>query len=424
MKLSTVLSLFISIFNIIIFQNAIAFDLTVVGNIAHADGLGRISIGVIDMLKDDLEINCICPKIDFTNVSEEVQSLVLNPDKTPGNVSILFNPIWYHGHDNFKNTPESPIKIAYSMLESTKIPPEWVLVLNKHFDAVVVPDHFLIEVYQNCGVTIPIFELPIGMYLKDFFQRPSRQSHPSTPFVFGSTVSCDERKNYSLLIQSFAEEFGNSKNVILKLNTKRGFVDFYKELIESLNISNIIFNNNLLNQSEYVDFIDSFDCFINISKGEGFSLCPREALALGIPCILSRNSAQITLCDTGLVKEVPSLIPEPAFYFGMFGNKKTGNFFTCEKEDVKLALRDVYTNYNFYLKKAEPGPIWVSQYLWDNLKKKYLNLIKPKKILFGKKNKITNNFFMTNSRRLYKKYTKTFSNASIPVLEKKFRSSE
>jgi glycosyltransferase involved in cell wall biosynthesis len=380
-----------------------AYDLTVVGVIKHADGLGRLPIGVIELLKDDLEINAICCHLVPTNVSEEVKAIALHPDKAPGSVSILFNPLWCATAPFYIEVPDSPIKIAYSMFESTCIPPEWTKILNENFDAVVVPDPFVVETYRNSGVIIPIFELPIGMFLDDFLNRPTR-SRPSSRFVFGSTVTCDARKNYGLMIESFAEEFGNSNEVILKLNARYGTEQVYQEQIKSLGVSNIIFNTNILNQEQYLNFLDSFDCFINISKGEGFSVCPREALALGIPCILSRNSAQITICDTGLVREVDSSIKEPTNYGYVFGDQQIGELSNCAKEDVRAALRDVYENYKFFLEKARNGPEWVAKYSWNELKKKYLNLIKPKKILYGNRNIITDEYLMTNSKKLYYKY--------------------
>lgn len=386
----------------------IAYDLTVVGTVGHADGLARISVGVMDLLKDDLKINCIPTYINLKDINKDIQNIISKPNKQPGTVSFFSSPLWYSNDPLlFKKVPKSKIKIAYSMLESTSIPPEWVEILNSKFDAVAVPDHFLVEVYANSGVTIPIFELPLGMYLDDFLLKPKRQ-RPSYPFVFGTTVSCDERKNFSLMIQSFAEEFGNVEGVVLKLNSRQGSADYYSDLIKSLGVSNIIFTHDILNKAQYIEFIDSFDCFINIAKGEGFSLCPREALALGIPCVITNNSSQITICKSGLVRAVPSNILEPTNYWGMFGGQQVGYFSSCYKEDVKLALRDVYTNYPIYLNKSEAGPEWVSQYCWPNLKMKYLNLLKPKKIIHGEANEITDDYLMTNSYKLYKKYKKTF----------------
>lgn len=384
------------------------YDVTVIGTVGHADGLARISVGVMEILKDDLKINCIPTYTNLKDIHKDVQKIISKSKKTPGIVSFFCSALWY-SYDPFlfKKIPNSNIKIAYSMLESTCIPPEWVTILNSTFDAVVVPDLFLVDVYANSGVTIPIFELPLGMYLEEFLQRPQRQ-RPGYPFVFGTTVSCDERKNYALMIQSFAEEFGNVEGVVLKLNSRQGLAGYYKELIESLGVTNIIFTHEVLNKEQYVEFIDSFDCFINISKGEGFSLCPREALSLGIPCVLTSNSSQITICNSGLVRAVPSNILEPTDYWGMFGGQQVGFFSTCDKEDVKEALRDVYMNYSLYLEKAKAGPAWVSQYRWSSLKNKYLSLIKPKQVRRGDLNVITDDYLMTNSPTLYKKYKKAF----------------
>ncbi len=382
-------------------------DLTVVGNIRQADGLGQIPVGVMELLKDDLKINCVSSSIILEGLSERVKSIVFNRDKSPGTVSILFNPLWHHTNPMFKEVPNSKIKIAYSMFETTKIADQWVAILNQHFDAVVVPDSYLVKVYKDCGVQIPIFELPIIMPLDDYFQKP-RRVRPSAPFVFGTTVSCDERKNFPLLIRAFAEEFGNDDNVVLKLNSRFGMVEQCEALIELLGVSNIEFTHDVLTKSQYIEFLDSFDCFVNLSKGEGFSLCPREALALSIPCILTRNTAQITVCKSGLVKVVPSRILEPAndspLYNTLMGQQDIGYMFNCSKDDAKAALREVYENYAYYQQKAKAGPNWVSQYHWKALKPKYLSLIKPKKIVLDKKNVIANDGLMTDSPSLYRKY--------------------
>ncbi|MBA3815676.1 MAG: glycosyltransferase, partial [Parachlamydiaceae bacterium] len=395
--------------SLILFSDLNAYDVTIVGPVGHADGLARISVGVIDLLKDDLKINCIPTVVKLKDIENDVKKIVLNPDKFAGAVTFFSSALWYASHPLLsQKVPNSKIKIAYSMLESTCIPPEWVEILNSQFDAVAVPDKFLIAVYENSGVNIPIFELPLGMYLDDFSLKKKRK-RPSNPFVFGTTVSCDERKNYALMIQSFAEEFGNQKGVVLKLNSRQGNSNMYKELIKTLGVSNIIFTHKVLDKKNYIKFIDSFDCFINISKGEGFSLCPREALALGIPCVLTENSSQITICNSGLVRAVPSTILEPTDYWGLFGGQQVGFFSNCTKEDVKIALRDVYTNYSSYLNKAKAGPKWTSQYRWINLKKKYLNLIKPKKVYLGDSNVITDEYLMTNSTNLYEKYIELIS---------------
>ncbi len=363
------------------------FDLTVVGLANKADGIGRISLGIIETLKDELKLNYIpsCAPPKFTDVEEDVREILQNTDTTPGTVSILTNALWHDTRPFYLDVPDSKLKFAYSMIESTKIPVEWVAILNENFDAVIVPDKFLIDVYQDSGVVIPIFELSHGMELEPFL---ATQAHAekSVPFVFGSTVSFDPRKNHVLLLKAFAKEFRNSHDVCLKMNGRFG--EEYmklKDLIRELKISNVFITRKVLSHESYMSFMQSFDCYVNIAKGEGFSLCPRESLALGIPCILSDNTAQKTLCQSGFVRSVPSLILEPAVY-DIFGGQDLGSFFNCTESDVRAALRDMYNNYTSYLQKAQSGREWVKQYCWKSLKNKYLSLVKPKTIILGESN--------------------------------------
>ncbi len=353
-----------------------AYDLTVVGIMSYADGLGRIPIGLIDILRDDLAINFIpIEGVDCGSLNQETKKIIFDPNKAPARVSILTSPIFWSSNNLFyKHVPNSDIKIAYSMFESTCIPDRWAKILNAEFDAVVVPDPFLIQVYKNCGVIIPIFFIPIGMYLDDFLQEEVH-SASFCPFVFGVSAAYSPRKNLSLVIQAFAEEFGNSDEVILKIHGRLGNVEPFKELVRNLNISNVVFSTDALTQDKYIELMKSFDCYVNLSKGEGFSCCPREALALGIPCILSNNTAQKIICESGFVRSVSSKIKEPAVYgIEYYDSHDMGSHFNCDLADVKAALRDVYTNYERYFELASLGRKWVAQYSWQKLKLKYFKL--------------------------------------------------
>ena len=72
--------------------------------------------------------------------------------------------------------------------------------------------------------------------------------------------------------------------------------------------------------------------------------------------------------------------------------------------DVRKALRDVYENYQKHLTKAALGRVWVKQYCVESLKPKYLNLVRPKLVILGPDNKITDQHLMTNSKTLFNKY--------------------
>lgn len=409
MKKSLKLRLIQLFFFLFFYCEAKEYDLTLIGRVVNADGLCRIPITLIDILHNDLAINHIQPfnqPINAQEIKDEVKEVLFNPDKTPGNVSLIVDGLWSNVNSTYVYVPESRIKISYSMFESDRIPAMWVEILNNYFDAVVVPDSFLKETYFLSGVKIPIFVLPICLDLNEFLNK-KRANRPRNPFTFGCTASGVPHKNQLMLIQAFIEEFGNTPEVTLRLTCRGITHEIYHawhNLIQDYGCTNIQFNIGALDNNQYLEFMDSLDCYVNISKGEGFSIGPREALALGIPSILTNNSAQKTICSNGLVRQVTSDIAElPPSEYSFFGDN-IGLFYNCKLEDVKDALRDVYENYDIYLEYSKNGPDWAAQYCASNLKDKYLNLIKPKKVIFGKTNEITDEYLMTTSQKLYNKY--------------------
>lgn len=385
------------------------YDLTVIGHAEFNDGLGRISIGIIDILKENLKINYINSRniIRRNEISNEIKSILKRDNQSLGKV-IIFTDTVNNDHvlaqlNLDKNLKK--IKLIYSMFETTKIPSAWVKKINLYFDAVIVPDEYLINVYLNSGVKKPIFVLPLGIYLNDFLKHKNIKKDSKT-FTFGCLSSFDLRKNHPMLIKAFAEEFKNDPNVNLRINGRSFDFKNLNKYLSSLKCTNIFLTKYHLSWNDYIKFMSNIDCYVNISKGEGFSIPPREALAMKIPCILTNNTAQKTICKTGFVKSIESNILEQAkFPPGIYdGLDDLGSFFNCNILDVRKALREVYNNYAEYKKKAKLAKQWVKQYTWQNLKNKYLTLIRPKKVILGNSNEILQNCIVTNSKVLYEKY--------------------
>jgi glycosyltransferase involved in cell wall biosynthesis len=381
-----------------------AYDLTVVGQIKFAASLSRLSLGIIECLKDRVSINVIPTpgNYDLTDVPESVKKIIQKDNKKPGRVALLTDILWHAWDTPSAYVPTSFIKIAYSMIEGTAIPPMWVNILNSEFDAVAVPDEFCKGVYKNSGVKIPIFVIPCGMCSDELFEKPLK-SEIHKPFTFGISAEFVSRKNFDVLIEAFVREFRNNPEVKLKIHGRGGdYIKRIEWLIAKHELKNVEVINKKLTRAEYVDFLLSLDCYVLLSKGEGFSLTPREALALGIPCILTDNSAQRAICATGFVKVVPSKIQEGAFYACF--DATVGSYANCKIEDASKALREVYKHYDKYLAKARNARPWVSQYLYKNLKEYYLALVKPKKVVLADVDTIERGVVKTTSKKLYRKY--------------------
>jgi len=425
------------------------YDVTLVGFVNFADGIGRHPILFKECLEGRAKMNFVSTR----NIPADIEDAQLGlPRLDPANkqdigaVSILTDILADRALNLYTKVPSSLIKIAYTMFESTEIPYCWAKILNEKFDMAVVPDPFLINVYRNCGVKIPMFVLPLPLILHDFLKIKQRPV-PHKPFVFGVTGGFWKRKNHMKVLEAFAAEFGNRSDVTLKLHGRFGEKHIIQELVNKIRaygLTNVELIVGPYNWDEYLEFFKSLDCYVFLSMGEGFSITPREALACGKPCILTSNTAQISICNSGAVRVVPSRILVPAFYDSHYYNyhypnscdlKLTRNFceadnldllnsltdtddeinlalksvsigyqFDCTVEDAREAMRDVYEHYNLYLHKAKQGREWVQAYLHKNLCKKYVSMVKPKTVILGTENIIGDEFLMTNSKELYEKY--------------------
>lgn len=429
-------------------KNKFNYDLTLVGFVNFADGIGRHPILFKECLEDKkININFVSTRNIPPDVEDAQLGLPrLDPNKKEdiGAIAILTDILADKAVDPYKKMPDSIIKVAYTMFESTAIPYNWAAILNKKFDMAVVPDAFLVDVYKNCGVQIPIFVLPLPLMLNEFLDM-KKPTAAHKPFVFGFSGGFWPRKNHIRILEAFAAEFGNCKDVKLRIHGRFGEEEIIQALAKKIaddGLTNVELIVKPYNWDDYLEFFKSLDCGVCLSMGEGFSITPREILACGKPCIVTNNTAQGTICESGTVRVVASDILVPAIYdchydanyitdllldctknflqlsacIGltesdgdaeldlMLRSAAIGYQFDCTVQDARDAMRDVYQNYKSYLKKAGEGRKWVKQYLRKNLSKQYISLVRPDSIVLGEKNVIGDNFLMTNSKDLYDKY--------------------
>lgn len=379
-----------------------------------ADGMGRQSVELISALKDRFDVHFAKTRFihNLTDVPQDLYP-ILKERKRPSGKVVIFEETLSESEECFKKVFEklrkNQIRIAYSMFETSKLPKDYVNKIEKYFDAVVVADPYNIKTYQDSGVTVPIFVLPLGLDLTMLMNAPLK-SEKHHPFVFGNFSTCENRKNHILMVRAFAKAFGNREDVILKINARRGIepeTTIVRQEIENLGLKNVVFAINSVDRAGYLKNFQSIDCYVNFSKGEGFSIQPREAMALGIPVIASDNTAQSTICHSNLVKSVPSNIAERAIYES-FPNYDYGDNFNTSLEDATAAFQEVFENYDTYLNHAQELREWAKQFEFKHLTPLYTTLVKPKKILLGNENFLSEELLITNNEALYKKYLKLY----------------
>lgn len=376
------------------------FDATVVGCTNLKEPFGQILVDFIKHFKDKLKLNFIGRTSLVDNFfSNNIKNIIEGHDKSAGNVAISFGLM----HESLLYMPESLINISYSYFQSSRIPDEWVKLLNNHFDAVVVPAKFLVKAYKKSGVKIPIFVLPPKFHL-DMTSGLKKQRTKNRSFIFYSTRMLCQGANHELLLNAFLNKFADNPDVLLEIYIKDtlGIKRLY-EIINERKACNVDIIISDLNSQEYFESISSADCYVSVSKSECFLTHIIDALSLGLPCILSNNTIHKELLQNSYVQLLKSSIKEPADYRFSFG-KYIGNQYNSLIGELEESLQNIYYNYEFYLKDKDKINRLLDKYNSEKLDKKYLNLIKPKKVIFGLENKIKKNYIMTNSKELYEKY--------------------
>lgn len=384
-------------------------DVTLVSYILRGDGLGQISVGFIDMLSKEININFRLSRslqsISLKDTSASVQEVFKKSRTVSAPVALFVDMLWTKDEgDLTEHMPNALIKLAYSMLESSRIPVQWVTILNEKFDAVIVPDSTVGQAYKESGVTRPIFVVPCPVDFTNLLKMVPKDKIQS-PFVFGISAGFWARKNHLLLINAFAKEWPNSNAIKLKVHGRFGDNKIIRQIasvVNRLNLSNIEFINHHLSYAEYIHFLKSLDCYVLPSQGEGFSITPREALALGVPCIVSNNTAHKVLCGADLVKILETPLKKSAYLD--ISKSFCGYYYSCSEMALRKALREVYNHYDHYLTKARNGRAWLKLHSYENLKAHYMAFIKPQQVNLGELNIVENNCLTTNCPELYKKY--------------------
>lgn len=390
----------------------VADTVAIVGRLTTSNGIGLKTIAFLECLAD-IPTVFVDTRPHESSMTDLPRSLVARlrawevSDRPT--VSIFTDVLWNGADDtNYLKLPMSSIHIAYTMFDSDRIPDEWASIINSRFDAAVVPDSYMADIYRSSGVTKPVFSLPmsISTALDPLLRRPLRNFR-HTPFVFGCVASFSRRKNIKLLIDAFHEAFpASNSECVLHVHSNLNFSNAYQEMVahvERLGATNIILTCRNLTRDEYGTLLESFDYYVLLSMGEGFSITPREALALGLPVILSSINAHRILSDEGMALPIPAETPVLAFYEAI-DERSVGYQYTCSHDDVVRTLAAAYAEYNTLLEGAELRRDWTRKYTRESLHGRYETLVAPDVITLSDYESIEDKRLVTSSVPLIRKY--------------------
>lgn len=175
----------------------------------------------------------------------------------------------------------------YSMFETTHTPKRWIPLLNQA-ERVLVPSRWLVPSWKKQGVTVPISVYPHGVdpAVYAFRQRPVH-----TPYTFLHYGRLSTRKGTDLVYQAFTEEFAPDEPVRLILK------DTYPICPVVIRDPRVQWIHATYSKEQMARLMTDSDCFVYPTRGDGFGLPALEALATGLPTIVTGWSGPVDYSD-------------------------------------------------------------------------------------------------------------------------------
>jgi len=228
----------------------------------------------------------------------------------------------------------SDVRIANTMCESDRVSSNWPGKLSG-MDYIVVPTEFCKTAFKNSGVTKDITVIPHGVDTDRFYYIEREEKDI---FRFGTLGYFEQtdRKGVFDVIRAFTSEFNNNEPVSLSIHSSDPLFGYYKEFTDK----RITVSTNQKSFEEVRAFYADLDCFVFPSKAEGVGYPPREAMATGLPVILTNWSAleEVAMPNISYPLTPVKLETRPNFI------EQEGNWAIIDVAELMYWMRYVYEN--------------------------------------------------------------------------------
>lgn len=238
-------------------------------------------------------------------------------------------------------------RIGFTMLEVDGFPADWVRQANR-MDEVWVPSAFNRDGFLRSGLRRPIHLIPLGVDLNYFHPGAASHPNPAGELVFLSSFEWGERKEPWLLLQTFNDVFSAREPVrlVCKVINRDPTVKLREE-IRRLRLKPAGGKVSFLFNLEFPHYqlgslYRSADCYLAISRGEGWDMPLMEAMACGLPAIATDWGAHTEFVHAGIAYPlrvrgtVPALAKCP-YYTGF-------SWADPDPDHLRHLLREVYEN--------------------------------------------------------------------------------
>ena len=214
------------------------------------------------------------------------------------------------------NPPTEGHWVMIQPWEFGSLPREWILPMSEQVDEMWVPSRYVRDCYIRSGIPAErVRVVPNGVNTELFKpdNPPYRlRTKKSFKFLFvGGTI---QRKGIDILLDVYTRSFSSTDDVCLVIKDMGG-QSFYKgqtakEWIRRFqgdpNHPEIEYIERTLSDREIAGLYTACDCLVHPYRGEGFGLPIAEAMASGLPVIVTGHGAALDFCDETTAYLIPA----------------------------------------------------------------------------------------------------------------------
>jgi len=270
-------------------------------------------------------------------------------------------PLW---HEQLRTAASGRRLIAYTTWETDRLPQGVVDLLNR-YQRVVVPSQFNAGVFEDSGVTVPLAVVPHIAHRAP--AKPHRSAPTAArPFVFYVIATWTSRKAVADTVEAFVRAFDENDPVALVVHTSaEDLVAQYRinhgsqpstrhggsswmAMAEAIagrkRLPEIRLSSERRSAAEVANLHRSGDCFVSLSRGEGFGLGAFEAGSYGNPAVVTGWGGQLEYLPPGYPYRAEfDLVPTASDPPDAWWHPQPGESWAKVRVDhAATLLRDVY----------------------------------------------------------------------------------
>lgn len=250
-------------------------------------------------------------------------------------------------------------RVIFTMWETDVLPKAWIRYLSK-YDQILVPCKNNEELFSQHHPNVSV--VPLGVDLQFWTPQPKKQY---TKFQFRAGGSLWKRKGLDIVVKAFNELRLPDAELRIKA------APHAPDVPSHVQSSNVFLDRYWMSLEDQREWFNQSDCFIAASRGEGFGLMPLQAIALGVPTIVSLSSGQQEF----------SHLATSTISCGKSAAESVGRWDEPNIDELKEAMLWHYRNRDEAQKKATASTLKVDEFTWEKASQKLVDAVPAGKLL-------------------------------------------